>query len=310
MNKETETPDVANEQSTEVDTRSDIERELERVESIEVELRGDGEQGEAKASVAPADEAPVKAPAPPPVAEEKTVNRKEVIMDQMRNNMAGSTAKPKKLSAGIAVLSVLVVALLGAIGWLVFDKMRVDSELSNARQSLSVKEGQISSLSSKSSSSSADAKEAAKPSAQVADKTYRAIPGWNVKYKVSNAAKDEDLVYSLTVKDHGELLEVHSLKALRLKAPGITHGTSYPCGESSLGVIIRYTGPQLEAAAKESLYGSDLKQLAKKVGEHYYHFTGTTPNCMGDPSLAANQKEWFESSKYVGEIVKNLEVSQ
>lgn len=319
MNKETETPDVANEQSTEVDTRSDIERELERVESIEVELRGDGvgvqpDEGGAKAALEPVEAAS------PPVIEEKTVNRKEVIMDQMRNNMTNSSAKPKKLSAGIAVLTVLVIALMGVVGWLVFDKMRVDSELASAQQSISAKDGQISSLTAKSGTQSADAKEAAKPSAQVADGVYRTIPEWGVRYKVADIEKDKDVTYALSISNEGsELLGVRSVATARtVKNPGVYTDTTYPCGnpEQAFGHIVRMSASEHSKSMQEfNAGGNPLSNVgdAKKVGDYYYIYRrAQAVNCVmtSPPSQAFKEhiEKWQSYGKYIEDsVIKKLE---
>lgn len=319
MNKETETPDVANEQSTEVDTRSDIERELERVESIEVELRGDGvgvqpDEGEAKAALEPVEVAPL------PVIEEKTVNRKEAIMDQMRNNMAGSTAKPKKLSAGIAVLTVLVFVLMGVVGRLVFDKMRVDRELASTQQSISAKDGQISSLTAKSGTQSADAKEVAKPSAQVADGVYRTIPEWGVRYKVADIEKDKDVTYALSISNEGsELLGVRSVATARtVKNPGVYTDTTYPCGnpEQAFGHIVRMSASEHSKSMQEfNAGGNPLSNVgdAKKVGDYYYIYRrAQAVNCVmtSPPSQAFKEhiEKWQSYGKYIEDsVIKKLE---
>lgn len=322
MNKETETPDVTSDQSTDHDTRSDIDRELERVESIEVELRGEGEQGEAKASVAPADEAPVKAPAPKASADEPA-EAKEVLVERLRREMHKQPAqKQKKGSSGlVAILAVLVIGLLGLVGWLVFDKMRVDSELSNARQSLSAKEGQISSLSSKSSNSSMDTKEVAKPSAPVADSVYRTIPEWGVRYKVADIEKDKDVTYAFSIGAEGsDLLGVRSVTTARtVKNPGVYADNDYACGnpEQSIGHIIRMTADQYNQSMKDfNASGNPLSSVgdAMKVGDMYYLYRrsqGMSCTQTSPPSqkFKEHADKWQSYGKYIEDsVVKKLEL--
>lgn len=322
MNKETETPDIANEQSTEVDARSDIERELERVESIEVELRGEsGQTNNEASSVSSIDETPAKAPiAVPKAPVEDSVETKEALIERLRREAHQQSAKKKGSSRLMALLILVVVGLLGAVGWLVFDKMRVDGELASAQQSLSVKDGQISSLTAKSGAQPVDTKEVAKPSAQVADGVYRTIPEWGVRYKVADIEKDKDVTYALSISNEGgELLGVRSVATARaVKNPGVYTNTTYPCGnpEQAFGHIVRMSASEHSKSMQEfNAGGNPLSSVgdAKKVGDYYYIYRrAQAMSCVmtSPPSQAFKEhiEKWQSYGKYIEDsVIKKLE---
>ena len=238
----------------------------------------------------------------------------------MRNSIANNENR-KKVSANLIILGVLVVALLGVIGWLVFDKMRVGSELSNTQQSLSAKESQISSLMAQSSSQAANtsAESVANPAVPASD-VYRSIPEWGVRYKVEDIEKDKDVTYALFPRNGGsDLLGVRSVATARaVNNPGVYPGENYPCAnpDQSFGHIVRMTTEQYNQASREASAGDAFAGVgdAVKVGDMYYMYRRSqVVSCLQTSPPSNKFKEhtdkWESYGKYMeNNVVKKLEL--
>lgn len=258
-NKDTEEKDLEVSPLSDDDVyERDIDKELERVESLEGG-KADITEGISDDAIeaTPGIEATVETEAPKPTIVE-IINKK-----------ADTSQKPKKPFGWIFLCIVLLLALAGAVGYYFYDKTNqsetlasLQTQIDDANQQEQVAAKKLAEL------KAAQAKAVDEKAAADAVK-YREIPEFGLRYKVAQAM--EGLIYSYKPEVSGATVQFSSLELANIReekspANGKTEQV-FPCsfGGTALSGITQYDNGDMITTA-----GQPVSKVGKKIGEKYY----------------------------------------
>lgn len=288
--------------TTPIDERTEQEKALERIESIEVhhtdknvEKSIDGVKGGANK---------LNDSQPPVPAGSATERAESTSTEQQGEHPALLAARKKakspkerserKAPVVLILLLLLLLAAVAAAGWFFYQQQEAQNELSQVQDSLTTKDQKINSLTAANAklteaSEESDQNSEGQPAAQ-----YREIPEWNVRYEVTDANKN--VVYGVvSLQDNSESLGFMSLDVAR--EVGINQESQQlSCGIGSAGMIMRLT----EAGMKE--FSQDAEPDSQKIGEHYYVYIA--PQSLCSDKLKEQQTA---ASSAVSTIAESLE---
>lgn len=277
----------------------DIDKELERVESIE-----GGKDDVDSVEVAEATEEKIVEPTIEPVLEfgAETVAPKPTIEEIIGKN-AEQSPKSKKPLGWILVCLALLLILAGLVGYYFYDKMNQEqavaslkTQLSDADQQKQAAVNQLASLKAAQTKAESEAK------AQD-DVKYREIPELGVRYKVTDVTKDQ--IYAAFPKSSDQVTVAFSTLALSSVVEKSKTGNinEYPCSLSSSGPqSISYYKDSSAMVGAEGSEKTAVSKAGKKIGDGYFYFAATQPACSD--KLADVQTA---NLKAVEEIYKSLE---
>lgn len=285
-----------------VDERSDIDKRLEEIESIE---RRDAmhrpEVADSSDELKPedaSDDIPVrtekKLSDPPKSIETATPTRdSELDREEAKKQSAlvaarekmntarkddTSAAKKRSYTWIIVLLVVLLLAAAGFATWLFMREQQAATQLSSTQTDLSLAQQELGVLKKKQADTEA-AMQAEEDDtdavAQAPVKKYREIPEWGVRYEVTEANKD--ITYGLnTIQPKIESFGFFSLSLAR-EAGIHPESQQLACGIGSAGLVNR-----MSDAAYQEQFAQAASVLSKKIGEYYYVFMSPQGVCKED----------------------------
>jgi hypothetical protein len=278
----------------------DIDKELERVESIE-----GGKDDVDSVEVAESTEEKIVGPTVESVSEfgAETVAPKPTIEEIIGKN-AEQSPKNKKPLSWILICIVLLLALAGLAGYYFYDKMSQDQTVANLKTQLSDVDQQKQAAVNQLASLKAAQTKAENEAKAQDDVEYREIPELGVRYKVTDVTKDQ--IYAAFPKSQDQVTVAFSTLALSSVVEKSKTGSvnEYPCSLNSSGPqsISYYKDPNAMVGVEGSEKAA-VSKAGKKVGEGYFYFTAAQAACSD--KLADVQAANLKS---VEDIYKSLEV--
>jgi hypothetical protein len=272
----------------------DIDKELERVESIEggkEDLDSSESIDETESSVEPIAETPIESVAPKPT------------IDEIMSKNIDRPVKNKKPVGWIIVSIILLLALAGAIGYYFYDKMNQDQTVANLRTQINDSDQQKQAAINQLASLKASQAKAENEAKAQDDIKYREISEFGIRYKLTETTKDQ--TYAVFPKSTDQISIAFSTLALSGLIEKSKSGDTdeYPCA-------LNISGPQTISYYKDgaTMIGSDaggkspVSKVGKKVGDGYFYFVAAQSACS--TKLADQQAA---NLKAVEEIYKSLE---
>lgn len=286
------------------DTRSELDKKLEQIESIEAKgamarpRRGAAQEDQLAENNA---QRPAKSPAVEvEPAEDPAIIAARETMRAAERNKAAKKASPKR-SKSLLVLLVVVVFVAGvALAWMWYQQNQTKEQLSSTQASLGAAQANVAAL-KRSQQQLANEKEAEEDTSATLEQSpkqeHRLLPEWGVRYEVND--QNKDLGYGLfTVQSDSESLGFYSIDLAR--ANGVSNESqNLKCGVGSAGLIVRLSekGLKEQYPDKTSLEGVSHKQ----IGTHTYVYRSPQNACS-----ASSQKEQMAISA-VNSIFETLE---
>lgn len=330
--------DLVQQKADDIDTRTDIDRELERVEGIEsdaddilddeddvVDMAADDQEDVPVRRIddisrAAADAKPEKEV--PAVKDEPAKEENASLIDKMRAEMATSTKKaekrlPKKSGGSKSVLvsvlmSLLAFAAIGAAGWLFLQKIDSDTKITSLEQQLRNREQEL--VQKPRTAPAKNATESPETTVRLAANGavingYRMIPEWTMRYKATDGS--QDLSFAVEPLYGGETMKVRSLSLMRAKPADLSNGAIDSCKayseDGTLAVVRRMTKATYDdlLAMPETIENKDVKKNVKKLGDWYFAFIPVDERCIS--SKQKDQDIWKSGKKELDSLMQTLE---
>lgn len=336
---ESNTSDLMQQKADDVDTRTDIDRELERVEGIESDAEDILDDEDDAVNMAANDQedvpvrridgisqttAAIKPEKEVSIAKDKPVKEENTpLIDKMRAEMAVSAKRaekqlPKRSSGSKSVLvsvlmSLLAFAAIGAAGWLFLQKIDSDNKITNLEQQLRNREQELTQKPKttpvKNTTQSPENTVRFSANGAVVN-GYRMIPEWTMRYKATDGS--QDISFAVEPLYGGETMKVRSLSLMRAKPADLSNGAIDSCKayseDGTLAIVRRMTKATYDdlMAMPETIENKDVKKNVKKLGDWYFAFIPVDERCIS--SKQKDQDIWKSGKKELDSLMQTIEV--